>query len=100
MPCQLLTVKPVDKAWSILEEGVENKSIEKRSIAVHALGIITGNRHAQSLAEKALTDISPEVRLEAADALAAMRASSSKPKLRDALNDKDVKVVIAAANAL
>jgi HEAT repeat protein len=96
----LLTVKPVDKAWSTLEDGVEDKSVEKRTSAVHALGVIAGSPRAQSLAEKALTDFSPEVRVEAADALAGMRATSAKPKLRDALNDRDAKVVVAAANAL
>jgi HEAT repeat protein len=96
----LLDGRPSDKAWSVLHEGLENKSAEKRAAAIHALGLVRRNSNAQALAEKALQDDKAEVRAEAAQALAEMSAGSARPKLIAALNDNEVKVVIAAANAL
>jgi HEAT repeat protein len=58
------------------------------------------NQKAQDLAEKALTDTSPSVRVQAAIALAEMGATSSQEKLKTALDDKELRVVVAAANAL
>jgi HEAT repeat protein len=92
--------KPVDRAWSILDGGIGNKDATKRAKAVHALGLLRSSRRAQGFAEKALADENQEVRVEAATALGRLGVSSSRPKLRQALDDKEVKVVIAAANAL
>jgi HEAT repeat protein len=92
--------KPVDRAWSILNDGIENKDAAKRAKAVHALGLLRSSRRAQSFAEKALEDENLEVRVEAATALGRLGVSSARPKLRHALDDKEVKVVIAATNAL
>ncbi len=91
---------PVDTAWSVLKEGVENKSPYKRAAAAHALGLMPGNPKAQAMAETALGDSNVDVRVEGATALGQMGASSSRPKLREALKDREVKVVLAAANAL
>jgi HEAT repeat protein len=90
----------VDQAWSILQDAAESKSPEKRAKAVHALGLLTANHRAQEMAEKALSDPSPDVRVEAATSLGQMGAISARAKLRAAVSDKQVKVVIAAANAL
>lgn len=90
----------VDDAWKVLKQGVEDKSSYKRANAVHALGLLPNNQRAREMAERALTDENADVRLEGATALGQMGAVSSRQKLRDALNDKDAKVVVAAANSL
>ncbi|MBV9155013.1 MAG: HEAT repeat domain-containing protein [Acidobacteriaceae bacterium] len=91
---------PVDSAWSVLQAGVESKSSDRRAKAVHALGLLPKNQKAQEMAEKALTDPSEEVKLEGATALGQIGATSSRPKLELVLQDKDIKVVVAAANSL
>jgi HEAT repeat protein len=91
---------PVDRAWSILKSGAADKDPGTRSKAIRALGLLPTVRAAQGMAEKALTDTNKDVRVEAAGALGRMGAVSSRPKLRLALQDKEVKVVIASANAL
>jgi HEAT repeat protein len=92
--------QPVDRAWTLLDDGLNNKDAAKRSKAVHALGLIHNSRRAQTLAEKALVDMNKEVRVEAATALGRLGSRSAAPKLHQALRDPEVKVVIAAANAL
>jgi HEAT repeat protein len=91
---------PVDRSWSTLEAGAADKSADTRSKAIRSLGLITNNKKAQEMAEKALADEKPEVRAAAADALGQMGAKSSAPKLLDALKSKDSDVVFASANAL
>jgi HEAT repeat protein len=91
---------PVDRAWSALNAGLSDKSVEMRVKAVRVLGLITNNAKAQQLAETALSDPKPEVQVAAADALGQMGAKSSAPKLVEALKAQDTAVVFAAANAL
>jgi HEAT repeat protein len=90
----------IDKAWSVLKEGVSDKSSDRRAKAVHALRLLPKNHRAEEMAEKALSDENFDVRTEGANALGQMGAISARPKLRNALDDKELKVVIAAANAL
>ncbi len=90
----------VDQAWTILKDGISDQSSDKRAKAVHALGLMSANRRAQEWAESALEDTSVEVRIAAATALGDMSAYSARPKLRRTLEDKDLRVVIAGANAL
>lgn len=90
----------VDNAWSILRNGLNDKSSDKRAKAAHALGLLQHNNKAQAMAEKALEDPQPDVRAEAATALGQMGATSSQNKLKQALDDKQLRVVVAAANAL
>jgi len=52
------------------------------------------------MAEKALTDEKPEVRSSAAAALGTMHSKASIAKLREAADDQDPSVAIAAAHAL
>ncbi len=52
------------------------------------------------LSSSALTDDKPKVRAAACEALGELRAASAIPKLRLALDDKDLSVVLAAAQAL
>jgi HEAT repeat protein len=91
---------PVDRAWSILDDGIKNKDAARRAKAVHALGLLRSSRRAEGFAEKALEDENQEVRVEAATALGRLGVSSARPKLRRALDDNEPKVVIAVANAL
>ena len=89
-----------DRAWSTLSLAAEDKSSDKRIKALHALSLLPSNAKAEQLAEKALGDTNSHVRSAAAKALGQMKAASAKPKLKEALNDPETEVVIAAANAL
>ena len=89
-----------NRARSILREGAHDKNVNRRSKAIHALGLVPRNSEAQKLAEQALADEKPEVRAAAATALGSMGAQSARVKLEDALNDKEPAVVVAAANSL
>jgi HEAT repeat protein len=91
----------VDRAWSILTDGVAEQSAEKRRKAVQALGLLPSNVPAQRMAEKILqTNEKPEVRAAAATALGQMGAKSSAVRLKAALNDVDAEVVLASASSL
>jgi HEAT repeat protein len=90
----------VDRAWSVLQEGVNSKNPYKRAKAVHAIAVLTGNARAEEIAAKALEDSDVNVRVEAATSLGQIGGASARAKLRAALKDKEVRVVIAAANSL
>ena len=90
----------VDSAWTILRNGLNDKSSDKRAKAAHALGLLLHNDKAEEMAEKALADAHADVRAQAATALGEMGAISSQDKLKEALKDTQLRVVIAAANAL
>jgi HEAT repeat protein len=90
----------VDQAWSILQEGVDSRSAYTRAKAVHAMALLVANRRAEDIAEKALADTDSNVRVEAATSLGQIGGALARAKLRAALEDKEVKVVIAAANSL
>jgi HEAT repeat protein len=96
----LLEGNPLDHAWSLINQHCADKDGGKRAAAVHVLGAIKNNSKALNLAEKALSDPSQAVRAEAATSLGLMNASRAIPKLREALKDTELKVVLAAANAL
>lgn len=89
-----------DRAWVILEEAAADKSVDKRAKVAHALGLLFKNKNGEKILEKALLDENFHVRVAAAKALGQIGARSARPKLRDALNDSEAEVVIAAANAL
>jgi HEAT repeat protein len=88
------------QAWKMLVAGCEGNSFSERTKAVRVLGLLPNDSRARKLAEKALEDERPEVRLSAAAALGDMRSRASIPKLRKALDDTDVSVALAAANSL
>src|SRR5262245_40856460 len=50
------------KAWQILEGGAAAQGADERAIAVRVLGLLTGDKHAIELAEKALQDLDADVR--------------------------------------
>ena len=88
------------KAWSILDTALKDKSADKRAKAVHALGLIAKDAKAIKLAQAALSDPQAIVRTSAANSLGKLKAKSTLPSLRQALEDKDTEVVFAAADAL
>lgn len=90
----------VQKAWDTLNAGVKEKSFNKRHDAIHAVGLLSGDPKAVSLAEDALADAAPEVREAAATSLGELHSTSSIPKLEAALKDKDITVVLASAHSL
>ena len=91
---------PRHKAWDILVTASLSNITGERTNGIRALGLLPDNPQARQFAEYALTDRKPEVRRAAATALGQMHARESIPKLRKALSDKDVPVVMAAAQAL
>jgi HEAT repeat protein len=95
-----LAETPQDKAWTIIQAGVEDKSSGVRVLAVGPLGLVPNNPRAAALAEEALEDANPEVRAAGARALGEMHHTPSIPKLRKALGDKENSVVTAAAHSL
>jgi HEAT repeat protein len=90
----------VNPGWSLLEAGLAQKSAGQRLLAVRVLGLMPDNPHAVELAETALIDKNSSVRTAAATSLGQMHASGADASLREALNDKNLAVVMAAAHAL
>jgi HEAT repeat protein len=64
------------------------------------LGLIPDDPHATELAERALTDNNSLVRAAAATSLGQMHATGADASLKQALDDKNLSVVMAAAHAL
>ena len=91
---------PQLKAWQILRRGAAEESTDERAKAIGALGLLLRDPVAAAMAEKALGDDKPEVRVAAAWALGEIRLGASVPKLRKALSDKESSVVMAAAHSL
>jgi HEAT repeat protein len=89
-----------NQGWPPLEAGLVQKSSGQRLAAVRVLGLIPDDPHATELAEKALKDDNGLVRAAAATSLGQMHASEADGSLKQALNDKNLSVVMAAAHAL
>lgn len=89
-----------EKAWAMFEVGVSCKRTSERAISVRALGLLRDDSHAEELADAALDDPKPEVRVAAATALGQMHAIKSIPLLQQRLMDSKVSVVMAAAHSL
>lgn len=88
------------KAWYLLKSGAAEKGTDHRASAVRALSLLRGEKRAIALATNALSDPKPEVRTAAATALGKLHATSSIPDLKQALSDKELTVVLAAAHSL
>lgn len=86
--------------WKIIEAGLQEQSSAQRAAAAGVLGLIQNDSHAAELAEKALKDPKAPVRAAAATALGQMHAKDADAALKQALNDKELTVVMAAAHAL
>jgi hypothetical protein len=91
---------PKEEAWQILNTACTGDKTSGRATAIRVLGLMPHNAKALKLAEKALNDDKPEVRSAAAVALGNMKAKTSIPKLREALDDNDPSVALAAAHSL
>jgi HEAT repeat protein len=96
----VLAQDSAQRAWDILEKGHESRGKMERVNTVRALGQLPGSSHAVELAEQALADKKPEVRVAAALTLERLGSSRSIPLLKEALKDKNVKVAFAASSAL
>ena len=89
-----------DKAWSVLQTGLQQKGDDKAT-AVRALGLIEKDSKAEQLALTALGDENADVRAAAADALGQMQAKSSTKQLESTLkSEQDVGVIIACARSM
>jgi HEAT repeat protein len=91
---------PKAQAWSVLDAGLADGSVDRRTEAVQVLGLLPGDPKAEEAALKALGDDKPEVRAIAAQALGDMKAKGALPRLNEMFNDKDAGVIMAAAHAL
>jgi len=89
-----------EKAWAMFESTAKSTSASERAAGIRALGLLRDNDHARELAETALEDERPEVRIAAATALGQMHATESIPKLQKLISDERIGVVMAAAHAL
>ncbi len=88
------------EAWDLLRDGTKEKGVDHRASAVRALSLVEGDKRAIALALHALSDPKPQVRTAAATALGEMHATSAIPSLKEALSDKELSVVLAAAHSL
>ena len=91
---------PQEQAWQILQGGLQDRKASNRTVAVQALSLLPGNRRATSFALSALSDKSPEVRAAAAVVLGQQHARAAIPALKQALNDSEIPVALAAAHSL
>jgi HEAT repeat protein len=91
---------PRNIAWQILQSGLENKKVTNRTVAVQALSLLPENVRATRLAIAALRDKNTGVREAAAVVLGQQHARSAIPALKEALNDSEISVVLAAAHSL
>jgi HEAT repeat protein len=91
---------PQEKAWEVLQGGLDEHNTTKRAAAARALGFLHGSSRAIESAEKALGDRKPAVRAAAATALGQLGDRTSIPQLKVAVADKDNRVFYAAADSL
>jgi HEAT repeat protein len=87
-------------AWQILNDGIAEKTSDRRGQAISALGTIGVRPEVVHLVESGLDDKSLEVRQIAAATLGDMKSRGSIPKLRAALDDDSAAVSFTAAQAL
>jgi hypothetical protein len=92
--------KPVDRAWEVLKAGAVSKSADSRERAFQAMGLISKNPTAESMALAALGDEKPAVRAAAASCLGDVGSQNAIPALHRALRDSESEVLFAAAGAL
>jgi len=90
----------LEEAWGLLHADYTGRHAETRASAVNVLGLLPGNARAEEMARQALKDEKSDVRVAAATALGMMRAHQAIPVLREALDDLEPAVALAAANSL
>ena len=84
-----------EKAWQILEDACTGDKSGDRATAILVLGLIPNDSKSAKLAEKALTDVRPEVRAAAAAALGNMESRRSMAKLRAAMHARDGAILLS-----
>src|SRR3954452_12725647 len=102
--CALVVTSPAQdprqRTWSVLNKALTDSSTYKRTKSVLNLGLLPGDAQAAVAALTALKDDKSKVRAAAAQALGEMSANSARPQLRNALQDDEPAVVLAASHAL
>ena len=88
------------RAWAVLNGGLEDAKPNKRTEAVKALSLLSGERSAVKLAIHALQDENASVRTSAAATLGQLHANNAIPDLKAVLSDKDISVVLSATHSL
>jgi HEAT repeat protein len=96
----VLAQSPQQKAWEVLQCGLDEQNTTRRAAAARALGLLDGDSRAIESAKKALGDRKAAVRAEAATALGQLADRTSIIRLKAALTDKDNRVFYAAADSL
>jgi len=91
---------PKELALQTLQSGVKDKDARTRAVAIRCLGLVPGDQTAERLVAESLQDPIIEVRIAAASSLGKMDARGSIPALKEALKDKNVGVILAAAGSL
>ena len=88
------------KAWAVLHRGLKSDKVLHRLLSVRSLSLMRHDPKAVEFAEQALDDRDRHVRAAAAETLGQLQSQSSVPKLRGALHDREILVVLAAAHSL
>jgi HEAT repeat protein len=89
-----------DQAWAVLHEGLTSDKDARRVESVRSLSLMRHDRKAIKFAERALDDRDRHVRAAAAATLGQLGSYGSIPKLKAALNDREIAVVLSAAHSL
>ena len=92
-----LSQVPKDLAWQTLQADVKDRDARTRALALRSFGLVPSNEIAEKLVAESLKDPVDQVRIFAASALGMMNARGSIPALKEALEDKNVGVILAAA---
>ena len=91
---------PRERAWQVLRSGLDEGRAANRAVAVQALSLLPANPRATAFALHALQDKNVGVRASAAVVLGQQHARSAIPALKNALDDSEISVVLAAAHSL
>jgi HEAT repeat protein len=93
--------RPIEEtAWNLLSEAAVSQKESQKTSAITALSSIGPRPEVVGLIEPALTDKDATIRRLAVTALGELKARTSIPKLKEALDDKSASVSFAAARAL
>ena len=97
---QSLEAGATAKAWAVLHRGLTSDKVVRRLHSVRSLSLMRHDRKAVQFAEQALDDRDRQVRAAAATTLGELQSYRSIPKLRGALHDREILVVLAVAHSL
>ena len=97
---QSLEAGTTAQAWAVLHRGLMSDKVVRRLLSVRSLSLMRHDKKAVKFAEQALDDRDRHVRAAAAETLGELQSYSSIPKLRGALHDSEILVVLAAAHSL